>query len=250
MKGRFVVREVKCGRVIERSKVFVPYAKAEKRHRVKGATSASRKDKNARQAVKVLARVLNCNYQAGDMLLSCKFDDKHLPKEPEQLGKILDNFCRRIIRELGKVGVDKKHIKRIIVESDKRSKDGTPARLHGHIVISGEGFSFREKEWWIGQRSLNDIWGLGTVYGEAMHAQDDYTPMAAYLLRQAMGGSDKKKYRCSRNMEKPIITEYTAVTDCQLKAPAGCVVVESQYDSMKGQNYIRYIAKARGHERC
>lgn len=61
----WVIRTYKCGRVIEKSKFWAPAGTRVRGGRVKGNTSAAKHDQNARQAVRVVARILNCNFATG-----------------------------------------------------------------------------------------------------------------------------------------------------------------------------------------
>lgn len=237
-----MVREIKSGNIVERNKVWIAGEVIPRRHRVKGSTTASRKVINKRAAVKEFARVLNCNFHMTDMLVTLTFDEEHLPQTVEAVQKTVDNFLMRLQRHLGKLGVAKKDFKRVVTISDKADHHSR-ARYHAHLVMTGEQFRFADRAWWVGQKKLAEIWGQGAVNCEATESKSkngDLTPLAAYLLGQAADGCGKKTYRCSRNMDKPIVTEYVAVNDSPLRAPAGVTPNESYYLPERGMNYVRY----------
>ena len=87
----WVIRTYKCGRVIEKSKFWAPAGTRVRGGRVKGNTSAAKHDQNARQAVRMVARILNCNFCHGDLYVTAKFDDDHLA-EIGYRGVVLETF--------------------------------------------------------------------------------------------------------------------------------------------------------------
>ena len=237
--GKYVIRTITSGRVKEKSKVWIPANAIVRKGRVKGNTAAAKRDSNERSAIKQLARVINCNFSKKDIYLTLTYSDSDLPADMTAQQKDATNFIRRLERAAKKAGVEDP--KRIIVCSEKDGKTRESVRPHIHIVFSGTGFEFRNGEWYIGKRKLLSIWGKGGVYAEPLRTQDDYTPLAAYLIRQAGADESGKKYRCSQNMAKPIITEELAVTDRQLRAPVGARVMEQRYNDLEGINYVRYV---------
>lgn len=58
MGGYYVIRTYRAGQMVEKSKVWVPSQAKVRAGRVKGNTSAAKRDRNAMQAVRVLARVM------------------------------------------------------------------------------------------------------------------------------------------------------------------------------------------------
>jgi len=227
--------------MVERSKVWVPGTRRRKTGRVKGSTTAERRDQNARAAAKVLNRLLVCNFSARDIFLTLKYDDDHLPTDPEQVHRDGENFLRRLVRAMEKAGADKNAIRRVMVCADKDPETQEGRRYHLHIVITGWEMSFRAAQWYCGEKALNEIWGRGSVYAEPMRQQEDYTALAVYLIRQAIGGENRKKYYPSRNLRKPVVTETLAATGGELRVPKGANVREKRYDALQGVNYVRYI---------
>lgn len=242
--GYWVVRKYISGNVIERSKVYIASSRKPRTGRVKGHTSAEKADSNAKAAIRQLARTLNCNYSKADFILTVKYDDEHLPSDWQEQEKDASNFVRRLVRALKSEGVQT--VKTVIVTSELDGKTGEVVRKHDHIVVTGKGFSFSDGKWKIGKRLLDDIWGKGSIYCESLWDQQDYTPLAAYLIRQTVDHRDgRKKYRPSRNMEKPIVTEEIVKTGKELRAPKGAVVKERIFTEFGGTNYLRYVREDR-----
>ena len=242
MGGYYVIRTYRAGQMVEKSKVWVPSQAKVRAGRVKGNTSAAKRDRNAMQAVRVLARSMNCNCDHKWLHMVCNLDDEHLEAFDAEPEKPLKNFRARIQRAVKKLGDGQ--IAYYEVVSHKDAETGAEKRLHVHYVIRLEGVRFENGRWMLGDKALEDIWGMGGVWAEPLHRQPDYTPLALYLLRQA-DRDGKKAYNPSRNLKKPIVTETLALTGRALRAPAGAVVMENRWDAVNGANYIRYKAPAK-----
>ena len=246
MGGYYVIRTYRAGQMVEKSKVWVPSQAKVRAGRVKGNTSAAKRDRNAMQAVRVLARSMNCNCDHKWLHMVCNLDDAHLEAFDAEPEKPLKNFRARMQRTVKKLGGGQ--IAYYEVVSHKDAETGAEKRLHVHYVIRLEGVRFENGRWMLGDKALEDIWGMGGVWAEPLHRQPDYTPLALYLLRQA-DRDGKKAYNPSRNLKKPIVTETLALTGRQLRAPAGAVVMENRWDAVNGANYIRYKAPAKEAQR-
>lgn len=242
--GRWVIRKYISGNVVERSKVWIRSEQPVRRHKVKGSTKASKADSNARQAVKVFARLLNANFGVEtSLLVKLSYDNEHLPEGLEATRKDSANFLRRLKRKLKACGVS--NIKTVTVCSDLDGETGEIVREHVHLVITARGIRFDDETGWcVGGEPMEAIWGRGGVWAENVRQGSDLTPLAVYLLRQTRRIPDAKKYTCSRNMTKPTVIEEEVRTGGELRAPKGAVVREKAYVPEAGINYIRYVKPA------
>lgn len=249
MGVKCVIRTYKCGRVIEKSKFWVSDRVVIRKGRVKGNTGAAKRDANARAAVKGLARTLNCNCTSRDVLVTCKYNDESLAlfDSWQEQDKLTGNFLRRLKYELKKQGVE---LRAVVVHSEMDGETGRRVRPHVHIVLMGSNIIFRDGDWWIGKKTMTQIWGMGSTYTEPLHDQVDYTPLAVYLLRQARRGENVKSYSCTRNLEKPEVRETVTYMEGPMKAPARALLLESgEYNIESGCHYIRYLAPEPGSAR-
>lgn len=238
MGGYFVIRTYRAGKMVEKSKVWVPTQAKVRSGRVKGNTSAAKRDRNAMQAVRVLARSMNCNCDKTWLHMICKLDNEHMAAFDEEPERYLKNFRARMGRLVKKQGGELAYYEMI----SRRDGEGRPKRVHVHYVIRLVGVRFEDGKWMLGEKSLEDVWGMGSVWAEPLHDQPDYTQLAVYLLRQC-DRDGKKAYNPSRNLKKPIVTERLAITGKPLCAPSGAVVMEvGGWDAMHGTHYIRYKA--------
>lgn len=246
----YMIREIQSGRVIE--KICFPVAPQTKtrKGRQRGNTLPRKQDANERACTKRLARLLNCNFRAGDLLLSPSYDAEHMEALLENAGEgadvlrrkaehVVELFLRRLKRELDKAGVELRYI---AVTSDMDGDTGELVRVHHHIVIPSDGVTMVSGEIYVGKRRLADIWGQGDMDYRPLHHQDDYTPLAEYLMRQVRRLPDARKYKPSRNLHKPqLISERIVYTSRELRVPKGAkLLCRAAYQPGEAQ-YIRYV---------
>ena len=247
MGGFWMVRTIRSGSVIEKTQFYVGERKV-RADRKKGSSSRAKMEANRTAAVRLLARTINCNWTKGDLFLSLDYDAAHLPKDAADSDKQASLFWRRLSRELKAQGVK---VRGLWLAADKDDA-GDPARLHVHAILSAEGTSIA----WdpetgkmlccmIGTRELSELWGNGGAYVEPLHDQEDYTPLAVYLLRQAAETPDGKRWHPSRGLQKPVIeSERVTAYPRPLRSPGGAKVHEiGRYDEETGTHYIRYTRK-------
>ena len=228
--GKYVIRTIISGNVVEKSKFWVS-GNAKVRGARTHTTSARKQDKNDQDAVKRLARWFNCNFGYGDLLVSLEYDKEGM----ERIGwnraaaeKQLDLFLRRLKRAMKKEGLELRFAG--AVTSDMDGRTGADARIHHHVVLPKEAAAFLY------------LWRLGSNYIRTLRKQDDYTAIAAYLLQQVRRIPDAKKYKCSRNLKKPLVYEREAKRAGAMRNPSGTLLMaSSEYDIESGSHYIRYI---------
>ena len=233
--GYYMIRTIRSGRVIEKSLFWVSERKPRKDRR-KGSSSLAKKDRNSQQAVRRFARVLNCNMSAGDLLITLTYDDKHLPESKDVAEKEAALFMRRLSRRMEDISPAG-----VWITADKDEKTGTPARIHHHMVLKKAGIENSSA----GGKTLEQIWKKGFVDIEPLEDQEDYTPVAAYLLRQAIDEPDAKRWHSTQGLKKPELLEEKIVSAArELRAPGGALVEEiGKYDAETGSHYIRYVRR-------
>ncbi|MEG1491623.1 MAG: hypothetical protein RR394_05160 [Oscillospiraceae bacterium] len=240
--GKWMIKKYVSGKVVEKSKFWVP--EQTKRRSKKNASSSRKRDENDRNAVKQLARIINCNFSHGDLWLTLNYSDKGLKTlceacpgrengEMEELKDAadheLDNFLRRMRREMKKLGID---LRAVALTSDIDGDSGKTARLHHHIIMPRAAFEICQKQW-----------KLGGVDYQLLRDQPDYTPLAVYLCKQVRRKENQNRWKATRNLLKPVITETETYKEGELHAPRGSRVLSiGKYDEEIGTHYIRYIA--------
>lgn len=241
-----MVTKIVSGAVVERRKTRITRRPARRGGRVRGNSSEKKIVGNREHAKLALARVLNCNFGPGDLWLTAKFD----PQGLEAIGGTYEGakaagrkFIDRMVYRLRKLGLSPKWV---LAPSEIDGETGQLVRLHVHIILPGDGFSLRNKRLYLGEEPVDDIWGLGCVDVQFLRHQADYKPLADYIVNQSRGVPDEKKWTCSRNMKKPIVRREVVAGGGQLRIPPGAVELPgTRYDPEKGQNFVRYIPRAK-----
>lgn len=248
-EGYWVVRTYRSGRVGEKIKFWVPGPRPERVTR-RARDEVKKQEQNAASAEKTLARLLNANFQAGDILLGLDYAPAGMARLEGWLtrqGVELDgleegeraelirqaaerelSLClRRVRRAMGQAG---EALRYVAITSDLDGDTGELVRVHHHLVIqAGAEELFREKWRELGGVSWSHLWD-----------QRDYTPVAAYLLRQVRRVPDAKKYISSRNLIRPQPRDRIAATGAEIRPPRGTVLLfRSEYRPGQPQ-YIRY----------
>lgn len=235
------------GRVVEESTVWVGANTKPRRARKKGSTTAQKKDENERDAVKRLARIINCNFSYGDLLLTPKYSEGGIAKLEKwaeahrQEGESWEDAMLRAAKHQGKLYLDRLReelkargvvCKCILVTSDIDGETGELVRLHHHLVIPRVCFEV-----------ARDKWPLGSVDYQILKDQDDYTPLALYLCKQVRRQADSKKWTATRNMDKPTVSTRWAAAGEELRPDTRAVLVDrNQWEPGKPQ-YIRFIKR-------
>lgn len=267
--------------VVERTR-YVVGDRATPRNRKRNKSTLRKEEQNFNSAIRRVARILNCNFDSSALLLTLDYSTDGMGKLctslPECERKILENLSRRIgaiggwtSKENGKRKKERQEedeaeeigaafaslreaaehqfllwfrrikrklgakIKILAVTSDIDHETGEVVRLHHHVVLQGEGLSWD---------LIREEWKLGSVDIRQLRNQPDYTPIAVYLMRQVRRQPDKKKYRVSRGMEMPEMTEREVLGRAEMKAPAGATVFErGAFSTDNVSQYIRYLPK-------
>lgn len=250
MADVYMERIIEAGKVREKILYRVHANTQPRRGRRKGATLARKQDANERSCIKRFARILNANYHHGDLMLGLTFSDAQIKKLIDRVGTDTDAiyaaveheavlFLRRLKHALGEKGKD---LRAVMVISDMDGDTGELVRPHVHMIVPAEGFSMHDGVLYAGEKAVRKIWKNGGVNYQPLREQDDYTPLAEYLMRQVRRRPDAKKYKTTRNMRKPrLVSERLIYRSTPIKAPKGAKILHiSEYKPGEAQ-YVRYI---------
>lgn len=245
-EGMYMITKIISGSVVERRKTYVGRRPTRRGARIKGASSEKKQENNRQQAILTLARTLNCNYSHGDGYLTLSFADEALAA----CGGTLEGAKKAGRKFLDRVGYRmKKHgevLKWVMVPSELDGETGELVRVHIHAVISGHGLRLEDGVFYLYDEKLEDVWGNGEVDVQILRRQKDYYPLARYLIMQARGVADEKKYSVSRNMVKPRVEHLYTYSPAPLRVPAGASALPgTRYDPEAGVNFVRYIPAQR-----
>ena len=263
-EGYYVIRTYEAGAIGEKTKFFVPGKRPDGKISRRQKNALRKAEQNEYSSQKTLARLINANFQAGDLLLGLDYNNigmkriehwarKHgLPVDSENEAERqnalweaaaheLDIALRRVKRKLEKTGCE---LKAIYCTSDMDGDTGEIVRVHHHLIVSAEAKEAFVEAW--------EKYGLGSVDWEPLWAdQLDRTPIAEYIIRQVRRIPDAKKFRSTRNLKRPQAKDRVVYTDNELQVPRGGKLVYRQgyetrqtfsRESMNRQSqYIRYI---------
>ena len=245
-EGMYMITKIISGSVVERRKTYVGHRPSRRGARIKGASSEKKQENNRQQAILALARTLNCNYSHGDGYLTLSFTDDALAAcggTLEGAKKAGRKFLDRVAYRMKKHG---KVLKWVIAPSELDGETGELVRVHVHVVISGHGLRLEDGVFWLYDEKLEDVWGNGEVDVQILRRQKDYYPLARYLILQARGVADEKKYSVSRNMVKPKVEHLYTYSPAPLRVPTGASALPgTRYDPEAGVNFVRYIPAQR-----
>lgn len=248
MGEKMMARTVRAGETGERYS-FAVSSSAKPRGRRTQKCSPRKQDINEHQAEKRLARILNCNFTHNDIFLTLTWDEGHIA----ELGDASDVDAARAVAEkqvdlfLSRV---KYHLRRaekkldayISVVADINGDTGEIVRPHAHLLVKAGAVRMDGGRLYAGNADLEDLWGRGAINLRTLHEQEDFTPIATYLMRQVRRQPDKAKYKAARGMKKPVIVEEDFVSpNRELKAPKGAkILYRSAFEPGKPQ-YIRFV---------
>lgn len=247
--GYWAIRTWRAGPVEEKVKFWVPGRRPEGKGAIKKDRNLKKAAQNLQNAVKSLARLLNENFLEGDLLAGLDYSDAALRRLRAQIPawdsldeagqqqaewqaarQNLTRFIRKLRDAAKKQGIELRYV---AATSDLDGETGEVVRVHHHLIVNREAKGL-----------LQDLWKDGGLDYEPMSAQPDYTPIAAYLIRQVRHVEDAKKYSSSRNLRRPEPKDAAAKSAAVLRAPKGAILVDAGSNVPGQAQYIRYIVAA------
>lgn len=249
--GYWVVRTYEAGQVGEKTKYFV-LGDRTRRNRRKEESSIKKQEQNEYSAKKRLARLINANFTHGDILLGLDYSDASYKKlersarkaapdydslpEDDQLRCIREaaaqemvNYLRRVKRALEKEG-RADELKYIAITSDMDGDTKETVRVHHHLIVPASC-----------EHIIRMKWGHGGTYCKPLSKQEDYMPIAEYLIAQVRGALNAKKFVSSRNLIRPQPKDRIAVSDAEIRVPRNCKLIQRSEYKRGAPQYIRYI---------
>ena len=249
--GYWVVRTYEAGQVGEKTKYFV-LGDRKRRNRRKEESSIKKQEQNEYSTKKRLARLINENFTHGDILLGLDYSDASYKKlersarkaapdydslpEEDQLRCIREaaaqemvNYLRRVKRALEKEG-RADELKYIAITSDMDGDTKETVRVHHHLIVPASC-----------EHIVRMKWGHGGTYCKPLSKQEDYLPIAEYLIAQERGTLNAKKFVSSRNLIRPQPKDRIAVSDAEIRVPRNCKLIQRAEYKRGAPQYIRYI---------
>ena len=251
-QGYYVIRTYESGSVGEKTKFFVPGVRPVRMNREQHR-NVKKMEQNEHSAEKRLARLINANFRKGDILLGLDYNEEGMqrlykraleirrsmsPDEYVETEDILREAAeqelrcviRRVKYELSKLGLDP-DLMYVAITSDMDGETGESVRVHHHLIIPEEALEVFKEKWQ----------AIGSVEYSPLSAQVDYTPIAAYFIRQVRHTPDIKKYMSSRNLVRPEPKDRIAIAGSELRVPQGGELLHRNEYKPGRPQYIRYV---------
>ena len=267
--GYWAIRTYEAGPVGEKIKFWVPGQKPVGKLTRKQKSDIRKAAQNEYAATRQLARLINANFQPGDLFLGLDYSEEaHLRLEMAAFGggqkriataslrtglamtdrnksiltegqrmeaireaaaHELVNCIRRVKRELDREGIELKYVS---ITSDMDGETGEAVRVHHHLVINREAREAFLHKW---QEK-----GMGGVDWKPLDKQDDYYGVAEYMVKQVRKQAEENQFASSRNLVRPKPKDRVVASAAEVRVPKGCRLLHRQeYKPGKAQ-YIRY----------
>lgn len=260
---RLMEYKIISGRTVEIRRSWFPVGPAYRKPRGTRRAGASTEKKikaNERSCVMNCARTVNCNFETGDWFVAFKYDDAHYPagtaSDPEERREEEYQACKKLFTKKFLPALRKeyakqtgKELKAVWVTANWSTKRKHFCRIHHHAVIPADAFGIAEKLW------RKHGGAGGTVQGETLTNEGDYTRLAAYMVDNVQGRpSGENRWSACRNMAKPIYTEQVEVSDIEdVQAEYQSVIKEHRTcqdeDGRTVSAYLRCVLKEKARRR-
>ena len=234
---KLVEYRIISGRTVEVRRSWMDVGKARKASkrrakRVAGASSLRKIAANEREAIRRLARIINCNFGPGDLWLTLKYNDERLPADLDAAKVDVRKFLRKVAAAYKKRTGEK--LRYVMVTSETDPKTGKKVRLHHHLVM--------DRLVW---EEVSRLWPTDQLDYRLLDGRGDYTGIAKYMVDNSAVRGHEQRWSSSRGLEKPIVTEPEVVEGLEIEPPAGAIVRENNksFDAETGLEsaYLRCI---------
>lgn len=181
-------KDIKSGKILE-AEFYPVFPSGRRVPERKRPTREEQKNLNDANARKKIVRLINANFDEGDIVIHGTYRDTEMPESLDQVRRDLNNYIRRLRGWRRRHGLD--DLKYIYVIEAKVSKRTGILRWHYHMVASGMDRDVAEQLWrhgdWTNANRLQpNEFGLEGI--------------AKYLVKSPVGG---KRWAQSKNLKQP-----------------------------------------------
>ena len=160
----------------------------------------AQKKLNKKNSIKNLIRLMHCNFDKGDLLVTLTYKDGYFP-DIDRARKDVHNYLTAISRYRKKQGLPElKYI--YVIEYVPEGAQTKKVRIHHHIIMSGMDRDIAESKW-----------KKGRCHTRYVEPDEDFglEGFARYVTKLEADG--RHSYQPSRNLKKPTVHEsVTALT--------------------------------------
>lgn len=145
-------------------------------------------------AVKKMIRMVNANFDTGDLLLHLTFDDDHLPESWDEVHRLLTNYINRVKYWRKKNNLpEMKYIYTVEMTVRKSGRKAGLVNWHVHMFMNKMPRSIAE-----------DMWPAGTRVNADRYNPDRFGNEAAAKYISKEVGFNGKRFAYSKNLRKPV----------------------------------------------
>lgn len=239
IKSVYAVRTVQSGKILE-VEIYPEFTRYQsiKRKEVKRKSRRSIKNLNDKNARKKLTRLINCNFDDGDIWMTLTYDNKHLPSSYDESMRNFRNYIRKLNYRRKKRNIhEARYI--VVTEFGKNTK-----RIHHHVIIDNlQSMDELESLWKYGRRNNTR---------KIISDEEGLTGLANYLAKDPKG---KKRWSCSKNLKKPKVRKHHQISMkkiremiedennlrlyCEKNYPGKCYLEDRRlYNEVNGKTYM------------
>lgn len=182
-KSVYALKEVRSGEQLE-VEIYPQFRQDEipEEWKIKRDNSLAQKKLNDKNARKYVQRLINHNFDDGDLWITLTYQDEKLPENMEEALKNMQNYIRRINYRRKKKGLPNcKYI--YVTEYSPTSK----IRWHHHMIMDGE----------MDMETVEACWKLGKRNEIRRLSKDEHglTGMAKYITKEPANMQKKERER-------------------------------------------------------
>ena len=195
-KGGYTTKVIIAGPMLELEIYKTPPPQKGIKGKAAKESRTAQKNLNCKRAQKQMVRILNANFGAKDLLMTCDYMREYMPKTDSQAKNDMTNYLKRIKRHCAKIGFI--GLKYLYVTEWTRNELTGKLSAHHHLVTNFPCRDTLEKQWKKGFRH----------HTRYLEPDRDFalTGLGHYLSKEASHTNAKKgtkRYSHSTNLEKP-----------------------------------------------
>lgn len=225
-----------AGKTIEVNKYYSVrwHCVGEKREPKETETTEAQKKVNQRQASTTLRRLMNTNFEDGDLLVRLDFSKESFPSGSNDMQEMMSKAIRKMRAEFKKQGQELKYI--------YVKEIGPRGGRHIHMMMSK-----------CDTELLRKCWPHGGIHIDPLISNGQYAKIADYFIKYAAKTEETegqligKRWYASRNLKRPKITKKVISANKfrkDAKAIKGYIVqpdsIRSGISGLTGFEYFTY----------
>lgn len=213
---------------------FLPGQSPRQRAARQKKTEEYKKRLNARARLWRLMQIICANFEEMRDLFVCLT----YAEAPENEGRCLEAFQRKIKRALAKMGIEHAYV--AVTTAHDMPEADTQVRVHHHLIMRGAlGPGMYNKL----RDEIDRCWGRGTVDVRPLRQNEEFfRDTAQYFLDQPTEDG-ARKYSCSRNLRQPnepLRLRLPEAAAREIEPPPGVMVIDDERSDNEFGHY-RYI---------